>query len=74
MFLDLFFSVDLVYSALKKNIVTGTHCFLYVGIRKQCKVDQGIDLGRSLAINGQKPTWNRFRDDSFAYFLKKFLV
>lgn len=52
MFLDLFFSLDLPYSAWKKNTIMGMHCFFYVGIRKQCQVDWGIDLGRSLAING----------------------
>lgn len=62
MFLDLFFSVGLLYSAWKKNVIMGMHCFFYVGIRKQYKRDWGIDPGRSLAVNGQKNTWNNFRD------------
>lgn len=61
MFLDLF-SVGLLYSAWKKNAITGAHCFSYAAIRKQCRSAWGRRPGRSLAINGQKTTWNNFRD------------
>jgi len=49
----------------------GMPCLFYVGIKKQCKVDWEIYLGRSLAINEQKNMWNSFRDYTLCLFFKK---
>lgn len=51
MLLELF-SVGLLYSAWKKNTVTGAHCFSHAAIRKQHRSAWGRGPGRSLAING----------------------